>query len=206
MLHEELLSIIDDRQHAHCLWSEITELYSSEGRHYHNLQHLDFLYNELSTLKTELKDWPAICLAICYHDIIYHPGAADNEDKSAELAEERLSPTNIKESSVSRCKQHILATKLHANHTDPDTNLFTDADLAILGQNDEVYDEYAVNIRREYSHVPDALYGMGRGGVLQRFLRMERIFKTEAFFTKYEVQARKNIRRELQHLTAPVRQ
>ena len=77
------------------------------------------------------------------------------------------------------CKEQILATKSHVKSTDSDTNFFTDADLSVLGQSWEVYSIYYKNVRKEYSIYPDLLYNPGRKKVLQHFLSMARIFKTE---------------------------
>jgi predicted metal-dependent HD superfamily phosphohydrolase len=81
-----------------------------------------------------------------------------------------------------------------------DTNLFTDADLSILGQPWETYLAYAQNVRKEYGQYPKIIYRSGRKKVLRHFLEMERIFKTEYFFEKYEICARKNIEQELENL------
>jgi predicted metal-dependent HD superfamily phosphohydrolase len=40
---------------------------------------------------------------------------------------------------------------------------------------------------------PDFLYKPGRRKVLTHFLEMERIFKSDHFYQKYEEQARKNL-------------
>ena len=82
-----------------------------------------------------------------------------------------------------------------------DTNIFLDADLAILGQSDENYKLYTKQIRQEYSFFSDADYKKGRVGVLKHFLAMERIYKTEYFFNKFEKQAKLNIENELKRLT-----
>jgi predicted metal-dependent HD superfamily phosphohydrolase len=47
---------------------------------------------------------------------------------------------------------------------------------------------------------PDFLYRPGRRKVLQHFLDMERIFKTEEFASKFEKQARVNLGWELRGL------
>ncbi|MDX2245424.1 MAG: hypothetical protein SF052_01505 [Bacteroidia bacterium] len=80
---------------------------------------------------------------------------------------------------------------------DNDTNLFTDADLSILGQKREIYHAYSTNVRKEYAIYPDILYNPGRKKVLQHFLAMEQIFKTPHFQEKYEAQARANLEEEL---------
>ncbi|MFD2921463.1 hypothetical protein ACFS6H_17175 [Terrimonas rubra] len=97
---------------------------------------------------------------------------------------------------ISNCAAQILATKAHQASTDPDTNYFTDADLSILGQPWEVYETYYKNVRKEYAMYPDFLYNPGRKKVLQHFLSMDRIFKTNHFFGLLEAPARANLQRE----------
>lgn len=84
---------------------------------------------------------------------------------------------------ASRCYRHIMATKGHQLSADPDTNFFTDADLAILGQDEATYLNYRSAIRKEYRVYPDFLYKPGRRKVLPYFLGLPRIFKTEYFFS-----------------------
>ena len=80
------------------------------------------------------------------------------------------------------------------------TNLFTDADLSILGSDSIAYKAYVENVRREYSMYPDFLYKPGRKKVLIHFLSVESIFKTNEFATRFEAQARKNVNDELSKL------
>ena len=94
----------------------------------------------------------------------------------------------------------VLATKKHAACDDTDTNYFTDADLSVLGQGWYVYSNYYRQVRKEYALYPDIIYIPGRKKVLQHFLQMERIFKTDHFFNKFELQARENIQKELEAL------
>lgn len=89
-----------------------------------------------------------------------------------------------------------MATKDHRSAADPDTDLLTDADLAVLGRDWPVYKAYSEKIRREYAIYPDALYKPGRKAVLQHFLAMERIFKTTYFYDRFEKQSRQNLQQE----------
>jgi predicted metal-dependent HD superfamily phosphohydrolase len=158
------------------------------------------LMRELERVREKILDWDAVLFALFYHDIIYNALKGDNEEQSAELATERMTTLGVPEERVKKCRAHILATKKHEVSADMDTNLFTDADLSILGKEWEVYEAYCKNVRLEYSIYPDLVYKPGRKGVLKHFLQMERIFKTEHFFTLYEQQARLNIKRELEEL------
>ncbi len=52
----------------------------------------------------------------------------------------------------------------------------------------------------EFLFFPSVVYNEGRKKILNHFLKMDRIFKTEYFYAKLENQARVNIRNELESL------
>lgn len=182
------------------LWLEIKTYYTSKKRYYHNLSHLENLFSELFPIKEKLEDWEILQFSIFYHDIIYNASRNDNEEKSAILAIERLKEIGLPEDQILKCNHQILMTKSH-EISDSDTNYFTDADLSILGKNWEIYSKYFQQIRNEYKIYPDFLYNPGRKKALSHFLKMDRIFKTDYFFEKYEIQARENLQKELEILT-----
>jgi predicted metal-dependent HD superfamily phosphohydrolase len=189
-----------EKRKADDLWNEIETNYCQKKRHYHSLTHLENLLVELLEIKTSIKDWDTVLFSLYYHDVIYNPLKTTNEEKSAELAANRLQSILAPAPVIKGCVYQILATKKHASSDDMDTNYFTDADLSILGQQWGVYAEYYKNVRKEYSLYPDLIYTPGRKKVLQHFLQMERIFKTDHFFEKFELQARENIQQELEAL------
>jgi predicted metal-dependent HD superfamily phosphohydrolase len=182
------------------LWLEIEHRYGEPHRHYHNLAHLDFVWEQLRRYEGLIENPGAIVFAVCYHDIVYDPKRGDNEDLSAELAKERLAAAGIEEGVIAKCNQLIMATKGHTVSDDPEVNLFTDADLSILGQEKGRYFVYAAQVRNEYAHIGETAWQQGRAGVLQRFLRMERIFKTGVFHNDLEQLARENLHMELELL------
>ncbi len=181
-------------------WIEIETHYSGKERYYHSLRHLEHLLEQLTTIKSELKDWNTILFTLFYHDVIYNALKSDNEERSAELAEKRMKQLGIPLELIERCKEQILATKSHVKSENDDTNYFTDADLSVLGQNWEIYSAYFKNVRQEYAIYPDLVYNPGRKNVLLNFLAMDRIFKTDYFFEKYEKPARENLRKEAELL------
>lgn len=181
-------------------WLEIEKAYGGKKRHYHNLSHLEQLWQQLFPLKAEIKDWATVLFSLFYHDVVYKVRRQDNEEKSAELAQQRLQALHYPSAGIDKCVAQILATKSHTLSSDSDTNLFTDADLAILGQDWPRYHNYTQQVRREYAIYPDLLYKPGRKKVLQHFLGMERIFKTSHFYELYEQNARNNLNREIAEL------
>lgn len=182
------------------LWLEIETYYTSKKRHYHTLSHLENLFRELFPIQENFEDWETVQFSIFYHDIIYNASRSDNEEKSAILAIERLKEIGINEDQILKCNHQILMTKSH-EMSDNDTNYFTDADLSILGKSWETYEEYFKQIRKEYRIYPDFMYNRGRKKALKHFLEMERIFKTDYFFGKYEKQARLNLEKEIKILS-----
>jgi predicted metal-dependent HD superfamily phosphohydrolase len=197
---ELLTTYTDDNNLINVLWNEIEKNYSSKKRHYHTLQHLENLLVRLTEIKEELKNWDVILFSLYYHDIVYNSLKSDNEEKSAELAEKRMKQISVSKESIELCEKQILATKLHVKSDDIDTNYFTDADLSILGQTWEIYSLYYKNVRKEYSFYPDFIYNPGRKKVINHFLKMDRIFKTDFFYNKFEISAKKNLQKELELL------
>ncbi|MEJ8841542.1 hypothetical protein WG954_04050 [Lacibacter sp. H375] len=204
MLKELFLSVIsqynNDIDLQQKLWLEIEKNYSGKKRHYHNLKHLENLLAELIELKTIVNNWDAIVLAIFYHDVVYKAHRKDNEEQSALLANTHLQQLNCQAALIDQVNKLILATKSHQLSDDADVNLFTDADLSILGKDWETYHTYCYNVRKEYAIYPDLLYKPGRKKALQHFLSMQRIFKTEHFHKRYEESAKKNMEREIESL------
>ena len=194
---ELLTKYTDNERVKNELWTEIEKNYSRKKRHYHTLQHLDNLLSQLTEVKNEIQNWETTLFTLFYHDIIYNSIKSDNEEKSAELAEKRMKQISVSKDKIEICKKQILASKSHIKSIDSDTNYFTDVDLSILGQNWETYLLYCKNVRKEYSVYPDLVYNIGRKKVLNQFLKMENIFKTDYFFKNYNKQAKKNVQKEI---------
>jgi predicted metal-dependent HD superfamily phosphohydrolase len=75
-----------------------------------------------------------------------------------------------------------------------------DIDLSILGAADARFDESDVQVRKEFAHVNEADWRVGRRRVLEGFLNRERLYGSEAFHSRFEEQARKNLKRSLARL------
>ena len=184
----------------HELWVEIETNYTNPKRHYHTLKHLENLLNQLTVIKPEIKDWDTMLFTLFYHDLVYNALKSDNEEQSALIAEKRMTLVGVPQTIIDNCKKQILATKTHLDDLDNDTNVFTDADLSILGQDWETYSGYYKSVRKEYSLYPDLIYNPGRKQVLKHFLNMERIYKTDYFYLRFEEQAKGNLLREMEML------
>ncbi|MGN6490714.1 MAG: HD domain-containing protein [Agriterribacter sp.] len=185
---------------VHSLWSEIEKQYTQPKRFYHTLDHLENLLAQLQPVRDQVDSWTSIVFATCYHDIVYNVLKKNNEEKSAALAQKRLIQLQVPEPVIECTVGLILATESHRLHQQNDINLFTDADLSVLGSDWNTYELYSRQIRKEYGIYPDIVYKPGRRKVLLYFLELNNIYKTAFFAGRYERQARLNLRRELEEL------
>lgn len=182
------------------LWNEIEQQYNQSRRFYHTFTHLQNLLEQLEPVRNQVDDWESVMFATFYHDIVYNVLKKNNEEKSAELAKKRLMQLRVPEPVIYKTVELILATESHKLHQGNDINLFTDADLSVLGSEWNAYSLYSRQVRKEYGIYPDLVYKPGRKKVLLYFLGLNNIYKTAFFSEKFESQARNNLRRELEEL------
>lgn len=81
-----------------------------------------------------------------------------------------------------------------------DAAVLVDIDLGILGAEPARFDGYELQVREEYSWVPEFMYRAARRKVLEEFVRRKWIYSTEVFRTEYEPRARDNLTRSLARL------
>lgn len=170
--------------------------YGESQRAYHTLGHLAQMFAVLD--KVALWD-PAVEWATWYHDACYRPGDRTNEERSAQMAQHAIASLGVDSALGQRVTQLIEATRAHeAPPGDTVQQLFLDADLSILASPAEDYAVYARAIREEHRHLPDVLYRRGRKAFLQDMLNRKRIFLSEEFRRRYEIQAQSNLAGELE--------
>ncbi len=191
-----------DQVAAEKAFNLLVEAYSTPGRYYHTLKHIDRVLSTIEILQGYTNNLAAVQLAAWFHDVVYDTEAKDNEERSADYAFELLSNLGIPESIITTVTRLILNTKDHqAAVNDYDSQVLVDADLAILATNPVDYEEYAHAIRQEYGWVAEADYITGRQQVLERFLKRSHIYFTPLMSEFAEPSARGNIQAEIQSLS-----
>ena len=186
---------------------ELVSRYAEPHRCYHATAHVIHVLNHLPTvLEAEgiAADSPvARCLrlALWYHDAIYSVDSATNEDDSAALAVMELAGLGVEGSLCADVSRLVMATKHPSNPASLDEAIIVDVDLGILATSEEHYDQYVSQVRREYSHVSDADWRIGRANVLTSFLDAGRLFYTTSGEVWQPIAIR-NIRRELDSLAS----
>jgi predicted metal-dependent HD superfamily phosphohydrolase len=197
-----LSQLSQENEKVETVYKKLVTLYSSEGRYYHTLKHIQAMLRFLEERKERITNFKALFLATWYHDAIYNSQSKTNELDSAEMMKQDLVMLGIDdEELIQVIRQLILATQKHqpmAGNTDCD--IFLDGDLSILSRSEHVYAVYTSNIRKEYSWVPEDEYKKGRRSVLENFLQRDRIYFSENM-EQAEIVARKNLREEISQLS-----
>ena len=171
--------------------------YTQPHRDYHNLMHIEDVLLRIEELEPPAEHELALALAAWFHDAVYQPGQADNEDRSAYAAYDALEQVGADPALIAEVVRLI---RLTADHDPEDDDLagavLCDADLAILAAVPDRYAQYAAAIRQEYVHVTDADFRAGRAKVLRRFLDRPAIYHTAHGRAHWEAAARANMSAE----------
>ncbi|MCI4668182.1 MAG: hypothetical protein MRZ79_08595 [Bacteroidia bacterium] len=188
------ISALDSKE----CYSYLYKKYSEPHRAYHNLHHINDLLKLFERDELQLKQARLVEMAIWFHDVIYDPKSKKNELKSAQSFEKYAIKWGIENEETRLIFEYILATQTHHNLSyGSDLDWFLDADLAILGADQDRYQRYCQEIRKEYKIYPDFLYKPGRKKVLIHMLAKDRIYQTESFYKDLEAKARMNLAWEL---------
>jgi predicted metal-dependent HD superfamily phosphohydrolase len=182
------------------VYTSLLSRYTSPGRHYHDINHIENSLKELDRVRNLTEDPGMIELAIWFHDAVYDPERDDNEEKSAEYAQKTLSEIGLPWERLRRVSEMIKATNHRHDVEHKDTELLLDIDLSILGKPEKNYTDYTEKIRREYSHLPMKKYAINRINFLEQMLDLKSIYHTSYFRKKYEQAARRNLRQEIETL------
>lgn len=181
---------------------DLVAYYTDPHRAYHTLDHIEQCLAEFYEMRHLAFNPNALELAIWYHDAVYNPRAADedNVEQSATLVGELAKRCSLPEEFRQQVATLIRVTTHRELPVEPDAQLMADIDLAILGQSEQVFDTYEYHIRLEYEHVPDNEFTAKRMEVLSAFYRRPVIYSTPFFYEKYEVAALQNLARSLEKL------
>jgi predicted metal-dependent HD superfamily phosphohydrolase len=175
--------------------------YDEKHRAYHTARHIGACLRLLDDAEIlAAAAHPAeVEAALWFHDAVYDTHARDNEERSAQMAEETLSAAGVASDVVARIAAHVRATKAHEPDS-ADGQLVIDIDLSILGEAPEVFSRFEDEIRREYGWVEEAAYLAGRAAVLRGFAARPFIYGTPLFRARYEANARANLAASLVRL------
>ncbi|MFE7801886.1 metal-dependent phosphohydrolase [Nocardia sp. NPDC057440] len=177
---------------------DLVRRYSESHRRYHTVDQLAAMLAVIDDLAAEADDPDAVRFAAFFHDAIYAVDRADNEERSAELAEASLESLGIPTEIAREVGRLVRLTTSHdPNPDDRNGSVLCDADLAVLADDEQAYAAYTAAVRAEYHHVPDELFRLGRAAVLQGLAQQPHLFRTPTARARYEAPARANLAAEL---------
>jgi pantetheine-phosphate adenylyltransferase len=198
------------------------DAYGNTERHYHNLDHLVHGLTEIRVWAAnndcDQSDIDILKKAFWFHDAVYQQDKSggqsaiqadiqSDEDASAALwlgsgldaatAAQQSEASAQLIRATSHFQQPLITHRLK--------DLMLGVDLAILGQDEHIYDFYAQAIRDEYSHVPEPTYREHRCKALRHFLQQgqaNQLYADAYFAAQYNEQAMQNMAREIVQLSA----
>lgn len=188
----------------------IEDAYNEPGRHYHTMWHLHEVFESLDPYMKGHPYARAMELAVWFHDIVYSTDPEQyplNEARSAKKMIEilyRHQPEWLEQirsmhEQIYLAVEMIVASKKHAMAAHwvlakPDTGgllhasqLFLDADLAILASSPERVKEYDAQIGKEWGQLPgreSMSFCLGRYEALSSFQQKESVFVSSEFKSK----------------------
>ncbi|MCP2336459.1 HD domain-containing protein [Actinomadura rupiterrae] len=181
----------------------LADRYAEPHRRHHTVAHLTAVLDLVDELAGHAPAPDAVRLAAWFHDAVYDPQRADNEERSARLAARMLADTDLSAERVAEVVRLVELTETHdPDDGDPDGQLLCDADLAVLGADPETYAAYTANVREEYAFVPEEIFRAGRAEILRGLLDLPKIFHTPEANARFEAAARRNMSTELMLLNA----
>jgi predicted metal-dependent HD superfamily phosphohydrolase len=164
------------------MWKYIIPPYLEQHRFYHNIRHIQNMI-DIAVIYSVNLDQNQLN-AILGHDMVYRPGASDNEERSAEkfidilktaISYDICIPEDMKscDKDFEVISQIILDTKNHMPTIELSRNVI-DLDLFELGT--DRYFDMMIMIRQEYCKFTDKEFNAGRIKWLEGMLAKEQLF------------------------------
>lgn len=175
---------------AEDVYADLAKNYGEPTRHYHTLRHIRRCLTEFDGARDSIPHPDEVELALWCHDVIYVPGASDNEQRSADWfrrwANERIAGDE-------RICRSILATKHAQVPADMDERFAADIDLSMLGSARSRFVEDGARLRAERPDLDDRAYAQHEKTILMSLLTRPRIYHTDVFYVRCEASARRNL-------------
>lgn len=153
-----------------CDLNTIFDMWSEEGRYYHNLEHLTDLIEQISNgfekNRYDMNMCDKLTLVALFHDIIYDPTSNDNEEKSADFLLSISSDRKL----IDDIYRSIIDTKNHNDNSEL-SKIFNEYDMNILNSDIDGLMDWEEKIFKEYTdHYSIEDYKKGRLSFLNNII------------------------------------
>ena len=189
-------ALAGDSLTARTEWAAVVAAWSEPHRRYHDLSHLAAVLGIVDGLAAHADDPDAVRLAAWYHDVVYDPRSAQNEQRSAGRARAGLRGL-VPDERIAEVERLVLLTAGHDPEPgDANGAVLSDADLAVLAAPPEAYAAYASAVRAEYGHLSDAEFTAGRIAVLDGLLALPVLYRLPQNAHRWTATARAHLTAE----------
>lgn len=175
---------------AEAAYADLVQRYGEPARRYHTLRHVRRCLRDFDLAHSVIPNPDIVELVLWCHDVIYVPGARDNEQRSADWFRDWAG------NRVAMCERicdMILVTQ-HKHVPDGlDDRFACDIDLAVLGAPRHRFREDGVLLRAERPDLDDRAYDQQERSMLSDLLARARIYHTDFFHARCEARARGNL-------------
>ncbi|PCE30834.1 HD domain-containing protein [Burkholderia ubonensis] len=175
---------------AEAVYADLARRYGEAARHYHTLRHIRRCLRDLDRARGVVPHPDSVELALWCHDVIYRPGAGDNEARSADWFRQWAAG---RIAAGERIRDMILATQHRVVPADPDVRFVVDIDLAVLGATRSRFREDGLRLRAERTDLDDHAYDRHVRTILGELLARPRLYHTDLFHARCEARARRNL-------------
>lgn len=194
------------------LYEELRNAYGKSERFYHTLEghigscidELDFVFGVKVPLTVEAALWmhdvckdeaESVCWMKEFFGKLWFPESfIDEVGLLIEVTKHLDLPHRMLFGEDGSKREYDYLLDIHAG-------IVADADLSIFGKPEAIFDEYERLVRKEYLAVPEDVFRVKRAELLEeRFLKRKVIYNFRPFREKYEIQARKNLKRSIARL------
>ncbi|MDQ2756217.1 MAG: hypothetical protein M3Y71_06575 [Actinomycetota bacterium] len=194
-----------DPRAVQAVGDDLLSRWAEPQRRYHTATHLAEVFRALEELAAAGEVGPdderLARVAAWWHDAVYDPAAADNEERSALLAHDALTSLGLGPDVVATV---VVLVRMTADHTVKEptrpTRALHDADLWILTAPPERYTAYSAQVREEYAAVPDDAFAAARSVILTDLVERDRLYLTDHAHRAWTTSARTNVRAEVARL------
>lgn len=185
--------ITQETEESNFVFNEIIESYSQKHRFYHTIYHLEYMFKQFEHINYFNRN---VFFATFFHDFIYRIGYKHNEEHSAFIIRSRIEKLGVSLDDIIIIEDYVKKTKHHNGTEDNDLNIFLDCDMSILGSDKFSFDQYCINVRKEYLTIDYQKFYKMRFYFLNDLLNKDKIFFSKEF-NHLESKSRKNIKNEI---------
>lgn len=132
-----------------CDINTLLSMWNESHRHYHTLNHLNDLIDQINESKSKYsqKEYEKLLIAALFHDCIYDPMKQDNEEKSAQFFMECCQDKNNPDlldinKMILDTKTHQATTKLSESFNYYDMNIVERDFVQLLEWENGIHEEY----------------------------------------------------------------